>query len=143
VVPTDPGFMADQDAQLGQIVDGNPSTYWISYGFSDPNFGNRTPSVGLAVQLEEPAPVATLRLNQSAGSGGLFDVYVNDTPTLDGADQVASGSFTGPEITVPLSAAARDGEHEYVIVNWTQLPQLTNPIAGFNHGLRIGEIQLD
>ncbi|MEX5256523.1 hypothetical protein [Kocuria arenosa] len=143
VVPTDPGFMADQDAQLGQVVDGNPSTYWISYGFSDPNFGNRTPSVGLAVQLEEPAPVATLRLNQSAGSGGLFDVYVNDTPTLDGADQVASGSFTGPEITVPLSAAARDGEHEYVIVNWTQLPQLTNPIAGFNHGLRIGEIQLD
>ncbi|GAA1754122.1 hypothetical protein [Kocuria aegyptia] len=143
VVPADPGFMADQDAQLGQAVDGNPSTYWISYGFSDQNFGNRTPSVGLAVELEEPAPVETLRLNQSAGSGGLFDVYVNDAPTLDGADQVASGSFTGPEITVPLSAAARDGEHGYVIVNWTQLPQLTNPIAGFNYGLRIGEIQLD
>lgn len=143
VVPDDPGFMADQDAQLGQAVDGNPSTYWISYGFSDPNFGNRTPSVGLAVQLEEPAPVETLRLNQSAGSGGMFDVYVNDAPSLDGAEQVASGSFTGPEITVPLSGPARDGEHEYVIVNWTQLPQLTNPIAGFNHGLRIGEIQLD
>ncbi|MFI7744461.1 hypothetical protein [Kocuria rhizosphaericola] len=143
VVPTDPGFMADQDAQLGQTIDGNPSTYWISYGFSDQNFGNQTPSVGLAVQLEEPAPVETVRLNQSAGSGGLFDVYVNDAPSLDGAEQVASGSFTGPEITVPLSAAARDGEHEYVIVNWTQLPQLTNPIAGFNHGLRIGEIQLD
>lgn len=143
VVPTDPGFMADQDAQLGQIVDGNPSTYWISYGFSDPNFGNRTPSVGLAVQLEEPAPVETLRLSQSAGSGGMFDVYVNDTPSLDGADQVASGSFTGPEITVPLAAAAQDEDQQYVIVNWTQLPQLTNPIAGFNHGLRIGEIQLD
>ncbi|WP_298587358.1 hypothetical protein [uncultured Kocuria sp.] len=143
VVPTDPGFMADQDAQLGQTIDGNPSTYWISYGFSDQNFGNQTPSVGLAVQLEEPAPVETLRLDQSSGSGGMFDVYVNDAPSLDGAEQVASGSFTGPEITVPLSAAARDGEHEYVIVNWTQLPQLTNPIAGFNHGLRVGEIQLD
>ncbi|MFF0988730.1 hypothetical protein [Kocuria nitroreducens] len=143
VVPTDPGFMADQDAQLGQTVDGNPSTYWISYGFSDQKFGNQTPSVGLAVQLEEPAPVETLRLDQSAGSGGMFDVYVNDAPTLDGADQVASGSFTGPEITVPLSAAAQAGEHEYVIVNWTQLPQLTNPIAGFNYGLRVGEIRLD
>jgi hypothetical protein len=142
VVPTDPGFMADQDAQLGQTIDGNPSTFWISYGFSDQNFGNQTPSVGLAVQLEEPAPVETLQLDQSSGSGGMFDVYVNDAPSLDGAEQVASGSFTGPEITVPLSAAARDGEHEYVIVNWTQLPQLTNPIAGFDHGLRIGEIQL-
>ncbi|MFE7630866.1 hypothetical protein [Kocuria sp. NPDC057446] len=143
VVPTDPGFMADQDAQLGQAVDGNPSTYWISYGFSDQDFGNRTPSVGLAVELEQPAPVEALRLSQSAGSGGLFDVYVNDAPSLDGAEQVASGSFTGPEITVPLAAAAQDGEHEYVIVNWTQLPQLTNPIAGFNYGLRVGEIQLD
>ncbi|MFI7580783.1 hypothetical protein [Kocuria kalidii] len=143
LVPTDPDFMADQDARLGQVVDGNPSTYWISYGFSDQDFGNQTPSVGLAVQLEEPAPVETLQLQQAAASGGLFDVYVNDSPSLDGAQQVASGSFTGPEITVPLAAAAQDEEHEYVIVNWTQLPQLTNPIAGFDYGLRIGEIQLE
>ncbi|MEX5302061.1 hypothetical protein [Kocuria sabuli] len=143
LVPGDPNFMADQDAQLGQVVDGNPSTYWISYGFSDQNFGNQTPSVGLAVELEEAAPVESLRLSQSAGSGGMFDVYVNDAPSLDGAQQVASGSFTGPEITVPLAAAAQEEGHEYVIVNWTQLPQLTNPIAGFNYGLRVGEIQLD
>ncbi|MHC5559164.1 hypothetical protein [Kocuria sp.] len=142
LVPTDPGFMADQDAQLGQVVDGNPATYWISYGFSDASFGNRTPSVGLAVQLREPAPVREVRISQSAGSGGLFDVYVNDTPGLEGAQQVGSGAFTGPEITVPLTAAAQDGEHQYVIVNWTQLPQLTNPIAGYPYGLRVGEIQL-
>lgn len=143
LVPTDPGFMADQDPQLGQAIDDNPSTYWISYGFSDQNFGNRTPSVGLAVQLEEAAPVQAVRLSQSAGSGGNFDVYVNDSPTLDGAEQVGSGSFTGPEITVPLDAPAQEGEHEYVIVNWTQLPQLANPIAGFDYGLRVGEIELD
>lgn len=143
VVPTDPDFMADQDAQLGQVVDGNPATYWTSYGFSDQDFGNQTPSVGLALQLEEPAPVESLQLEQAAASGGVFDVYVNDSPGLDGAQQVASGSFTGPEITVPLAAAAQEEAHEYVIVNWTQLPQLTNPIAGFDYGLRIGEIQLD
>ena len=142
LVPGRPNFMADQDARLGQTIDGNPATYWISYGFSDQNFGNQAPSVGLAVQLEEPAPVETLELTQAAGSGGMFDVYVNDAPTLDGAQQVGSGSFTGPEITVPLSAAAQEGEHQYVIVNWTQLPRLTQPIAGFGHGLRIGEIQL-
>ncbi|MFI7481246.1 hypothetical protein ACH9EU_02390 [Kocuria sp. M1R5S2] len=143
IVAGDPNFMADQDPQLGQTVDDNPSTYWISYGFSDQNFGGRIQGVGLAVQLEEPAAVKTLRLSQSAGSGGIFDVYVNDSPSLEGARQVGSGSFTGPEITVPLAPAARDEEHEYVIVNWTQLPQLTNPIAGFNHGLRIGEIELE
>ncbi|MGK7221932.1 hypothetical protein ACSNO4_03960 [Kocuria flava] len=142
IVPTNPGFMADQDAQLGQTVDGNPATYWISYGFSDQNFGNQAPSVGLVVELEEAAPVEEVLINQSAGSGGLFDVYVNDSPTLEGAQQVGSGSFTGPDITVSLSAAAQEEDHRYVIVNWTQLPQLTNPIAGFQYGLRIGEIAL-
>ncbi|MGQ1795551.1 hypothetical protein ACT4S5_00220 [Kocuria oceani] len=143
IVPGNADFMVDQDAQLSQTVDGNPSTYWISYGFSDQSFGNQAPSVGLAVELEEPAPVESLRLSQSSGSGGMFDVYVNDAPTLDGAQQVGSGSFTGPEITVPLAAGAREESHQYVIVNWTQLPQLTNPIAGFTYGLRVGEIQLD
>lgn len=142
LVPTNPGYMSDQDGQLGQLIDGNPATYWTSYGFSDQNFGTQIPSVGLAVQLREPAPVREVRISQAAGAGGLFDVYVNDSPTLDGAQQVGSGSFTGPEITIPLAAAARDGEHRYVIVNWTQLPQLTDPIAGFPYGLRIGEIRL-
>jgi hypothetical protein len=84
-----------------------------------------------------------VRLSQSSGSGGLFDVYVNDSPSLEGAQQVGSGSFTGPDITVPLTGAAQESDHQYVIVNWTQLPQLTNPIAGYDYGLRIGEIELD
>jgi len=143
VVPGNPGYMADQDPQLGQAVDDNPATYWISYGFSDQSFGSVVPSVGLAVELEEPAAVRAVRLSQSSGSGGLFDVYVNDSPSLEGAQQVGSGSFTGPEITVPLTGAAQESDHQYVIVNWTQLPQLTNPIAGYDYGLRIGEIELD
>lgn len=139
-VSSDPAFMADTDATLGQAIDGNPATYWLSYGFADPAFGGLVENIGLAVQLEQPAPVSEVSLEQSGGSGGSFTVYVSDSPALDGAQQVGSGSFTGPQITVPLDEAARSQPHQYVLVVWDQLPQLTEPIGGYPYGLRIGEV---
>lgn len=139
-VTSDPNFMTDTDATLSQAIDGNPSTYWLSYGFSNAAFGNLTEYVGLAVELEEPASLSEITIDQSSGSGGNFNVYVSDSPSMDGAQQVGTGSFTGPQITVPLNQAAQDGEHQYVLVVWDQLPQLTNPIGGYQYGLRIGEV---
>ncbi|MBD2762110.1 hypothetical protein IEE92_06010 [Kocuria sp. cx-116] len=139
-VTSDPNFMAATDATLSQAIDGNPATYWLSYGFSNANFGNLTDYVGLAVELEEPAPVSEVTIDQAGGTGGNFTVYVSASPSMDGAQQVGTGSFTGPQITVPLSQAAQEGEHEYVLIMWEQLPQLTNPIGGYQYGLRIGEV---
>ena len=141
-VTSDPGFMADTDATLNQATDGNPATYWLSYGFSNATFGNLADSVGLAVQLEEPATAQEVTLQQASGSGGQFTVYVSDQPTVQGAQEVGRGSFTGPEIRVPLSEAARSAPHRYVLVVWTELPQLTSPIGGYPYGLRIGEISV-
>lgn len=141
-VTSDPNFMDDTDATLSQAIDGNPATYWLSYGFSNANFGNLTDYVGLAVELEEPAPVSEVTIDQAGGTGGNFTVYVSDSPSMDGAQQVGTGSFTGPQITVPLSQAAQEDEHEYVLIVWEQLPQLTNPIGGYQYGLRVGEVSV-
>ncbi|RKQ35192.1 hypothetical protein [Kocuria tytonis] len=141
-VTPDPTFMADTDATLNQATDGNPATYWLSYGFSDARFGSLTDSVGLAAQLEEPATVQELTLQQASGSGGQFTVYVSDQPSFQGAQEVGKGSFTGPEVRVPLSDAARSTAHRYVLVKWTELPQLTSPIGGYPFGLRIGEVSV-
>lgn len=137
-----PDFMADTDTALGRLTDGNPSTYWLSYGFSNPTFGNLIPYAGLTVKLQDPAPVSEVVIDQASGTGGLFNIYVSDTPSLDGAERVGSGSFTGPQITIPLDDAAQKSPHPYVLVVWDQLPQLTDPIGGYSHGLRIGEIQV-
>ena len=139
-VTSDPNFMDDTDATLSQAIDGNPATYWLSYGFSNANFGNLIDYVGLAVELEERAPVSEVTIDQAGGTGGTFTVYVSDSPSMDGAQQVGTGSFTGPQITVPLAQIAQEGEHEYVLVVWEQLPQLTNPIGGYQYGLRVGEV---
>lgn len=137
---SDPNFMADTDATLNQATDGDPATYWLSYGFSSAQFGNLADSVGLAVQLKEPATAQELTIQQADGSGGQFTVYVSDQPSLEGAQEVGKGSFTGPEVTVALSDAARSTSHQYVLVQWTELPQLSNPIGGYPFGLRIGEV---
>ena len=139
---SDPNFMADTDATLNQATDGNPATYWLSYGFSSAQFGNLADSVGLAVQLKEPATAQELTIQQADGSGGQFTVYVSDQPSLEGAQEVGKGSFTGPEVTVALSDAARSTPHQYVLVQWTELPQLSNPIGGYPFGLRIGEVDV-
>ena len=139
---SDPNFMADTDATLNQATDGDPATYWLSYGFSSAQFGNLADSVGLAVQLKEPATAQELTIQQADGSGGQFTVYVSDQPSLEGAQEVGKGSFTGPEVTVALSDAARSTPHQYVLVQWTELPQLSNPIGGYPFGLRIGEVDV-
>ncbi|RLY93916.1 hypothetical protein EAE32_01315 [Kocuria tytonicola] len=141
-VTSDPEFMADTDATLNQATDGNPATYWLSYGFSNATFGSLADSVGLAAQLKEPATAQELTVQQANGTGGRFTVYVSDQPGLEGAQEVGKGSFTGPEIRVPLSDAARSTPHRFVLVVWTELPQLTSPIGGYPYGLRIGEISL-
>jgi hypothetical protein len=84
--------------------------------------------------------VSEVTIDQAGGTGGNFTVYVSDSPSMDGAQQVGTGSFTGPQITVPLSRAAQEDEHEYVLILWEQLPQLTNPIGGYQYGLRVGEV---
>ena len=139
---SDPNFMADTDATMNQATDGDPATYWLSYGFSSAQFGNLADSVGLAVQLKEPATAQELTIQQADGSGGQFTVYVSDQPSLEGAQEVGKGSFTGPEVTVALSDAARSTPHQYVLVQWTELPQLSNPIGGYPFGLRIGEVDV-
>lgn len=141
-VTQDPNFMADTDATLGQATDGNPGTSWLSYGFSNPQFGNLVQYVGLAAQLQDPAPVRELTIQQDGGTGGQFTVYVSDSPSLDGAQQVGTGSFTGPQVSVPLSEAAQNDPHRYVLVVWNELPRLNNPIGGYPYGLRISEVSV-
>lgn len=84
----------------------------------------------------------TLTITQESGTGGSFTVYVADDPSLENAVEVGSGSFEGSEVTVELNDQARDEEHEYLIVAWTELPMLTEPIAGYSYGLRIQEISV-
>jgi hypothetical protein len=143
LVPDNPQLSAETDNTLPNVIDGNPATAWQTYKFAQPLFGGYASSMALVIELEEPSAVNQVDIAQNNGSGGSFTVLLNDAPQLDGARQIAEGSFTGPQVSVPVSG--EDGapaEAQYVIINFTELPQLSNASANLPYGLRIAEVQV-
>jgi hypothetical protein len=140
LVPDNPGLDAANDGTLPLIIDGNPSTYWGNQVYASDTFGGLATSLALVVELEEVSTVSEVSIAQLNGSGGSFTVSVNDTPSLEGAEQIAQGGFTGPTVTLPIPEGAEGRPTGgYVIVNFTQLPRL-NIQAQYPFGVRIGEI---
>ena len=141
-MPDNASFMADQDGTLSQVVDGNPSTVWTSYGFSSAQFGSLIPGFGIAVQLQDPAKVSEVTVDQQGGTGGSFTVYTSDSPSLDGATEAGKGTFDAAQTTVRLNEQASSKTARYVIVFVDSAPRLSQPIGGYPYGLRLGEISV-
>lgn len=143
LVPGNQELDAPNDAKLPQAVDGNPASFWSSYVYASNTFGGLADSMALVVELEEPADVTSVRLTQLNGSGGKFSVMLSDQADLDAARRVADGSFTAPSVTVPVRAAANDdGPVKYVIINFTELPRLSNTTGPYPFGLQVAEIEV-
>ena len=143
LVPDSPDLSADTDNTLPNAIDGNPATAWQTFSFAQPVFGGYASSMALVIELQEPGAINQVDIAQNNGSGGSFSVLLNDAPDLDGARQIAEGSFTGPQVSVPVSG--EDGapaEAQYVIINFTELPQLSNASGNLPYGLRIAEVQV-
>lgn len=143
VVPTNPGLDGGNDVNLPLIIDDNPATFWGNQVYASEAFGGLATNLALVVELEEESAITQVSITQLNGSGGSFSVLVNDQPTLDGAEQIAQGSFTAPTVTLPIPDGA-DGPltARYVIINFTQLPRLSNIQAQYPFGLRIAEISI-
>lgn len=134
---------AENDGKLSEAVDGNPATYWASFQYVSDKFGGYAGNMALVVELEEASSISSVVLTQLSGTGGNFSVLLNDEPTLDGADQVAQGSFTAQKTTIPVPE--QDGaapKAQYVLINFTQLPKLSNPMGGPPYGIRMAEIEV-
>jgi hypothetical protein len=141
LVPSNQNLDAPNDLNLPLIVDGNPATFWGSYVYANDVFGGLAQSLALVVELEEESTISEIRIDQLNGTGGNYSVLLNDSPSLEGAQQIAQGGFTAPSVTIPVPEG-EDGPAtaRYAIVNFTQLPRLSNIQAQFPWGLRIAEI---
>jgi len=132
-------FAAGFDKDLPKAIDGNNATYWSNMEFGSENWGGLVKSIPLVVKLKQPAQVKSITLTQLGGSGGSVTMYTNDKPSLDGAKQVASNTFTGPNLTM---AVGGDITTQYVIMDITALPRLAAPRTQFPYGLRLAEIKI-
>ncbi|GGC79060.1 hypothetical protein GCM10011512_02120 [Tersicoccus solisilvae] len=130
--------IASLDQLLPRLFDGNQATDWFSSTYSGANFAGLADNLALVMTLQQPTKVSRVDITQQGGQGGSFQIMVNSAPTIDGARQVAQGSFTSPDVSVPLPGGTPAAK--YVIVNFTELPRINN--GQYPYGLRISEIAL-
>ncbi len=143
VVPDNQALDAGNDGTLPLIIDGDLTTFWGNQVYASDTFGGLASNLALVLQLEEESTVSEVSITQLNGSGGSFSVLLNDQPSLEGAEDIAQGSFTAPTVTLPIpEGATGQPTAQYVIVNFTQLPRLAIQ-AQFPFGLRIAEIEVD
>jgi hypothetical protein len=143
VIRLNPGeltFANSFDSKLPLTFDGNPATFWSGMEFAREDWGGFTKSVVLAVKLKDPAQIKQVTLLQSGGSGGNFSIYTNNDPSLTGAALAGTSSFTGPQVTVPVSASPTA---QYVLIQINALPRLSAPQTQYPFGLRLAEIKVE
>jgi hypothetical protein len=132
-------FAGTYDGDLVKTFDGNAASYWSEMEFATDNWGGLATEVPLVVNLESPAEVSSVTLSQLGASGGSISVYTNDRPSLDGAKQVGSNSFTSPDLIMPLQEPVTA---QYVVVSIKTLPKLAAPKTRYGFGLRLAEIKV-
>jgi hypothetical protein len=132
-------FAGTYDADLAKTFDGNGASYWSDMEFATDNWGGLATEVPLVVKLKDPSQVSSVTLSQLGASGGNISVLTNDRPSLDGAKQVGSNSFTSPDLTISLQEPVTA---QYVIVSIKTLPKLAAPKTRYGFGLRLAEIKV-
>ncbi|HSN38211.1 MAG TPA: ABC transporter substrate-binding protein [Arthrobacter sp.] len=132
-------FAGTYDDDLVKTFDGNAASYWSDMEFASDNWGGLTAEVPLVVKLKSPAKVSSVTLSQLGASGGSISVFTNDRPSLQGAKQVGSNSFTSSDLTMPLPEPVTA---QYVIVSIKALPKLAAPKTRYGFGLRLAEIKV-
>jgi hypothetical protein len=132
-------FAATYDGDLSKTFDGNGASYWSDMEFATDNWGGLAPDVSLVVKLKRSSKVSSITLSQLGGSGGSISVFTNDRPSMDGAKQVGTNSFTSPDLTMPLPEPVTA---RYVIVSIKNLPKLAAPKTRFGYGLRLAEVKV-
>ena len=132
-------FAGNYDSDLAKTFDGNGASFWSDMEFATDDWGGLASEVPLAVKLEGPSKVSSITLSQLGASGGSISVFTNNKPSLDGAKQVGSNSFTSPDLTMPLPEPVTA---EYVIVSIKTLPKLAAPKTRYGYGLRLAEIKV-
>jgi hypothetical protein len=132
-------FAGTYDADLAKTFDGNAASYWSDMEFATDNWGGLATEVPLVVKLKDRSQVSSVTLSQLGASGGNISVLTNDRPSLEGAKQVGSNSFTSPDLTISLQEPVTA---EYVIVSIKTLPKLAAPKTRYGFGLRLAEIKV-
>lgn len=138
MVPDLPEHEVEHDADLPNLIDGDPTTVWRTFAYARPNFGGYVESMNLVVQLEDRTEVNEVTLQSTGVTGGAWFAYIADSPEGANAREIGNGTFDQDTVSIPVPFEG--AEAEYIIVSLTSLPQLEGTTPDLPFGLRLGEI---
>ncbi len=114
------GDQEENDGLVSRAFDSDPGTAWRSSRYKTQLFGGLKDGLGIAVQLEEPAPVTEVTVD-SQGSDGIVELRINTEPTFDGSNVVATGTVQDGKVVL---RPTRPVTTEFLLLWVTRLPQV-------------------
>jgi len=127
-----PGGGSEHPEDVHFAIDGDPGTAWQTEGYSNRNFGNAKPGVGLWVQLDTAHDVTAVTVT-TLEDGWSGQIYVADQPgsSLDAWGQARASGDSLPAV----QRFGLNARGQYVLVWCTQLPA--------SDKLQIGDVKVE
>ena len=129
--PPGDGSEHPEDTQFA--IDGDPGTTWQTESYSNRNFGNAKPGVGLWVQLDAPHDISSVVVT-TLDNGWSAQIYVADQPgsTLASWGPVRTAGNNVPAVN---TFKLNNTHGQYVLIWCTQLPTTDK--------LQIGDVKIE
>ncbi|WP_041940000.1 MULTISPECIES: protein kinase family protein [Frankia] len=138
--PADNGDGSERDSEVGNVVDGNPSTVWHTEGYTTSNFGGLKSGVGLQLNFDKPISPTSVTV-QVAGGPVSFDLRSAASPadSIEGYQTVVSkAGAVGP---VSLAMPSDLTQAQYWVLWVTSLPRISpTPADGKPYRGAIAEV---
>jgi serine/threonine protein kinase len=115
-----PGGGSEHSDEVQNAIDGDAGTTWQTESYTNRNFGNAKPGVGLWVKLDAPREITSVTVT-TLENGWSGQIYVADQP---GDSLVAWGQAraTGDDLPATYPFELNGASGEYVLVWCTRLP---------------------
>jgi hypothetical protein len=128
-----PGDGGEHSDAAPRVFDGDPGTAWETDRYSNRNFGNAKPGVGLSVRLDAPHDITSVTIT-SLEAGWNGQIYIADQPG-NSLDDWGQPRATLDNIPAMHAFPVNGARGQYVLVWCTRLPP--------SNKLQIGDIKVE
>ncbi|RKW70352.1 hypothetical protein [Galactobacter caseinivorans] len=141
--PSNPeSVYSTSNQSLEDAVDGSSSSSFSTYTYKSPVFGGFTKRATFAIELKKESDISAVELAGMNAKGGKVQISVGESDDPDAAQDIFSGSFSGPSLSAEVGAG-ETMKGKFVFVTITELPQLASPVSAERpYGFQVSEIKV-
>ncbi|MGN9837443.1 protein kinase family protein [Nonomuraea sp. H19] len=113
------GDKKEKPEKAALAIDGKPSTFWETEGYTSAELGNMKKGVGLLLDMGKSVQISDVVATLSNAGAATVELKVGDSPDLDALKTVATDKDAAGKTTLKPDQAATG---RYVLIWFTRLP---------------------